>query len=232
MNNYVNSYEQACRWMWRSSILSAMSLPARTRTRRRLDSAAAREVILDATEKRLVVSGPAGIRLQEVAADAGVSHPTVLHHFGSRELLVKAVIVRSIETINAALVEAISRSTGDGHELEALVENVATVFEETGHARVVMWLALEGQPIEEAGVRLRDVVDATHAQRLRRRKGGRKPAREDTARAVVLATLALVGGAIIGPALMQNAGLGRTPQSGVAFRRWLTRLLLAHLDSA
>jgi AcrR family transcriptional regulator len=208
-----------------------MGTVAKTKGRRRLDSAVAREVILDATEKRLVVSGPAGIRLQEVAADAGVSHPTVLHHFGSREQLVKAVIVRSIETINTALVEAISRSTGDGQELEALVENVATVFEQTGHARVVMWLALEGQRIEDAGVRLRDVVAAVHAQRLRRRKGGGKPAREDTARAVVLATLALVGGAVIGPAIMHNAGLGPSPQSGVAFRRWLTRLLLAHLDS-
>ena len=42
-----------------------------------------------------------------VAADAGVSHPTVLHHFGSRDLLVKAVIARSLQAINATLVEAI-----------------------------------------------------------------------------------------------------------------------------
>src|SRR5579871_2169432 len=86
----------------------------KSRPRRRLDAAAARELILDATEKRLIVAGPAGIRLQEVAADAGVSHPTVLHHFGSRELLVRAVVLRSIRSIATALVEAITRSTGDG----------------------------------------------------------------------------------------------------------------------
>jgi AcrR family transcriptional regulator len=198
--------------------------------RRRLDPAAAREVILDATEKRLIVAGPAGIRLQEVAADAGVSHPTVLHHFGSREQLVRAVVLRSIRSISADLVEAISRSTGDGADLEAVVEGVATVFEQTGHARVVTWLALEGQSIDEAEARVRDVVDATHALRRKRNRRGAGPTREDTARTVVLAALALIGGAVLGPALMQNAGLGPWPRSGVAFRKWLTRLLVAHLD--
>ncbi|MGH7329781.1 MAG: TetR/AcrR family transcriptional regulator, partial [Polyangiaceae bacterium] len=60
----------------------------KAKPRRRLDAEAARKLILDATERRLVRVGPSGIRLQEVAKDAGVSHPTVLHHFGSRELLV------------------------------------------------------------------------------------------------------------------------------------------------
>jgi AcrR family transcriptional regulator len=209
---------------------SSASSVTRNKPRRRLDSAAARELILDATEKRLIAAGPAGIRLQEVAADAGVSHPTVLHHFGSREQLVKAVVLRSIQAISADLVEAIAKSTGEGADMEAVVEGVANVFEKTGHARVIMWLALEGVPIGEAEGRLGDVVDATHAIRLKRRKRGPGPTREDTARTVVLATLALIGGVVLGPALMQNAGLGAGPQSGVAFRRWLTRLLAAHLD--
>jgi AcrR family transcriptional regulator len=203
-----------------------------TKPRRRLDAAAARELILDATEKRLIGAGPAGIRLQEVAADAGVSHPTVLHHFGSREQLVRAVVARSVQSIGAALVDAISRSTGDGADLEGIVESVATVFEQTGHARVVTWLALEGLAVDEAEARLRDVVDATHALRLKRVKKSRAVTKEDTARTVVLATLALIGGAVLGPALMQNAGLGPWPQSGVAFRRWLTRLLLVQLDAS
>src|SRR3954469_7048551 len=107
--------------------------------RRRLEAEAARELILDAAEKRLVKVGPSGIRLQEVAADAGVSHPTVLHHFGSRELLVKAVISRSLRSINTALVEAMGDAAIDDERLEALVENVAAAFERTGHARVILW---------------------------------------------------------------------------------------------
>jgi AcrR family transcriptional regulator len=204
--------------------------------RRRLDSAAARELILDATEKRLVVVGPSGIRLQEVAADAGVSHPTVLHHFGSRELLVKAVISRSLRNINASIVAAITASAGDEEQLEAMIENVGQAFERTGHARVLLWLALEGHPIDGADVRLRDVVDATHALRVSRheskkkKKRGPPPTWEDTARTVVLASLALVGGTVLTATLHENVGLGSDPRLVVQFRSWLSRLLLTHFD--
>jgi len=35
--------------------------------------------------------------LQEIAADVGVSHSTILHHFGSREALVEAVVTRALD---------------------------------------------------------------------------------------------------------------------------------------
>jgi AcrR family transcriptional regulator len=203
---------------------------AKKRPRRRLEADAAREVILDAAEKRLVTVGPSGIRLQEVAADAGVSHPTVLHHFGSRELLVKAVIARSILAINASLVAAIGASRGDEEQLEAIVENVALTLQRTGHARVVLWLALEGHRIEGAEVRLSDVVEATHALRLSRKKQGKRPTREDTAFTIVLAALALVGGSVLGPSLLENAGLGSDARVEKEFRSWLARVLIDHLD--
>jgi AcrR family transcriptional regulator len=201
--------------------------------RRRLDAEAARALILDAAEKRLVVVGPSGIRLQEVAADAGVSHPTVLHHFGSRELLVKAVIVRSIEQINASLVAALQRASGAGEDLaETLVENAHQAFERTGHARVLLWLALEGHAVEGGKVKLTDIVDATHALRLSRNKPKKGVTRDDTAYTVILAALALVGGTVLAPTLLANAGLPSDAKANLAFRKWLARVLLAHIDSA
>ncbi len=200
--------------------------------RRRLDADAARTLILDATEKRLAAVGPSGIRLQEVAADAGVSHPTVLHHFGSREQLVKAVIDRSLRSINASLVEALMASSGDEQHLEALLENVQNALEQSGHARVVMWLALEGHHVGEGDVRLENVVEAAHALRLLRHKDGPIPVREDTARTVVLATLALMGGAVLGPTVLQNAGLGTSADEPKRFRNWLARLLVGHLNGS
>src|SRR5262245_29549382 len=129
-----------------------MARPARAHAaakppRRRRDAAVARADILDAAERRLVASGPSGIRLQEVAADAGVSHPTVLHHFGSREALVKAVIIRALEAIHASLVTAIQRSSGEEAQLTAMLEAVFGALAGAGHARVIVWLALEGYPI-------------------------------------------------------------------------------------
>ncbi len=48
-------------------------------------------MILEAAQASIARSGPAGLRLQEVAEAAGVSHPTILHHFESREGLIRAL---------------------------------------------------------------------------------------------------------------------------------------------
>jgi len=221
----------------------------KAKPRRRRDAESAREAILDAAEKQLVVNGPSGIRLQEVATEAGVSHPTVLHHFGSRELLVKAVCTRSLQAIHAGLVEAIDSqgesagvlparrpiagSTGGDDQLAALLDGVYDALTKSGHARVMMWLALEGQRLDGADVRLDQVVSATHELRKKRVRatGSRRAIPvEDTAHAVVLAALALVGSAVIGPPIFENAGLGGDAAAGVRFRSWLAKLLTRHLE--
>jgi AcrR family transcriptional regulator len=212
-----------------SSLRSSLDQETGT-PRRRRDAVTARIAILDATERHLVLAGPSGIRLQEVAADAGVSHPTVLHHFGTRERLVKAVITRSLASINAGLAEAISRSTGDVAQVAAMLDSVFDALAHQGRARVIMWLALEAQRIEE-DAQLAAVVEATHALRKSKRTGkGRTPSREDTAHVVVLATLALVGAAVMGPALLENAGLSGDAAAQGRFRRWLASVLAKHLD--
>lgn len=198
--------------------------------RRRRDAAAARAAILDAAEAELVSAGPGGIRLQEVAARAGVSHPTVLHHFGSREALVKAVTVRSLQALHARLVEAIVASSGEEGQLAAIIENAAAALSAGGQGRIMLWLALEGQRIDRAEARLAEVVKAAHALRQTRQKGRRVPPLEDTGYTVVLAALALLGASVIGPTLLENAGLESDAAALGRFRAWLTHVLLDHLD--
>jgi AcrR family transcriptional regulator len=198
--------------------------------RRRLDAEAARALILDATEKRLVTVGPSGIRLQEVAADAGVSHSTVLHHFGSRELLVKAVTARALRAIDANLIEAMGRSGGDPDQLEVMLENLAKALEQSGYSRVMLWLALEGHHFDPDEVPLTAVVEAAHTMRLGRRKHTKRPPRDDTARIVVLVTIAICCGGVLTPSLLANAGLPSDPAGQAKFRSWLTRLLISYVD--
>lgn len=197
----------------------------------RRDAESARALILEAAAKRLVSSGPSGIRLQEVAADVGMSHPTVLHHFGSREALVKAVCSSALASIHRQLIEAIQASSGDESQLSAMIEAVFDALTKSGHGRVLMWLALEGEPSEPVDVQLADVVDATHTMRAakRREKGLEQKTHEDTAHVVVLAALALLGSSVIGPTMLKNAGL-EGDDAGPRFRAWLTRLLLRYLD--
>src|SRR5580704_8287440 len=52
------------------------------RVRRTPDQA--RRLILDAAQAAIARTGPEGLRLQDIAAAAGISHPLILHHFGSR----------------------------------------------------------------------------------------------------------------------------------------------------
>jgi AcrR family transcriptional regulator len=203
------------------------------RPRRRRDAAASQAAILDAAEVLLAAGGASGIRLQQVAADAGVSHPTVLHHFGSREGLVTAVVNRALGAIHTDLVAAIQASSGGEERLAELLEAVFAALTRTGRARVLLWLALEGHSVDEVEVRLSDVVDATHALRTANAKGrgqARGAGREDTARTVVLASLALVAGAVMLPSLLENAGLPGDEAGGRRFRAWLARVLRAHLE--
>jgi AcrR family transcriptional regulator len=186
--------------------------------------------ILDAAEKRLVSAGPSGIRLQEVARDVGMSHPTVLHHFGSREGLVQAVMKRALGRIHERLLEAGRSSTAGEGQIAAMLDAVFEALSE-GHGRVLMWLALEGLPIEQAKVSLTDVVDALHEMRKSRASRAGPISRDDTAQAVVLAALALIGMTVLGPRLLEHTGLSGDAAGGARFRRWLAQLLAAHLDA-
>lgn len=198
----------------------------------RRDPETARTVILDAAEQRLIAGGPAGIRLQEVAAAAGVSHPTVLHYFGSREALVKAVCERAVEAIHQNLLAAIATSNGDEEQLAAMLDAVHEALSKTGHGRVLMWLALEGFPVEPQGTNLSQVVDAAHtlATAKAAQKGLPLKTRDDAAHVIVLASLALLGSTILGKSLLTNAGL-TDDHADIRFRAWLARLLRRHLES-
>ncbi|MBT6176313.1 MAG: TetR/AcrR family transcriptional regulator, partial [Deltaproteobacteria bacterium] len=76
----------------------------------------ARNTILDASENLLLEQGLAGLKLAKVAQVVGISHPGVLHHFGSADGLLEAVhqrislklrtdIITSLEDPEAKTVE-------------------------------------------------------------------------------------------------------------------------------
>jgi AcrR family transcriptional regulator len=198
--------------------------------RRRRTSDEARAAILDAAERRLVTSGPAGIRLQEVAADVGVSHPTVLHHFGSREALVREVCIRQFTAISDDLVKALAGSGGEPEEVGALLDSVAKAVHAHGHARALFWLALEGMFTKrDEDQRLYKIGLAAQQLRTRKRKGKPAPL-DDTLNVLALSTLAVLAEAVIGPHILGDLGLGDDEKAGARFRAWLGRLLADHLE--
>jgi AcrR family transcriptional regulator len=202
-------------------------------SKRRRSAQEARNAILDAAQERLAAAGPEGIRLQEIAAAVGLSHPAILHHFHSREGLVDAVVARAIAGLQRDLSAALAAPARDAPvDGAALFERVFYTLANAGQARLIAWLTLSGyQPLAAPALRdgWQSIVTTTHTLRLSRHRGKTKPTLEDTRLTVLLAALALFGQAIAGPSLTATAGLGEGPRVERRFRQWLAQLLGRHL---
>jgi AcrR family transcriptional regulator len=194
--------------------------------RQRRTAEEAHEQILQAAAKRLAESGPRGIRLQEIAADVGVSHPTILHHFGSREGLVEAVVNRALEGLRDDVVAAFSDRV-DAGQGAALVHKVMATLGDQGHARLMAWLSLEGANAGDPMHLLQGLARMIHARRLE--EVDAKPELEDTLFVVLLAGLALFGEGVLADAVYDSAGLTGDPRARDRFHAWLVRLIEQHL---
>ncbi len=117
--------------------------------RRRLGAADARELILTAAEALLIRSGPEGLRLTEIAIEAGVTHPNVLYHFGSiaelERQLAQRVAVNLAEDVARVFVGDDGMTTSAARlavPAERAVAAVFQVFDTRGYARLLAWLVL------------------------------------------------------------------------------------------
>lgn len=193
------------------------------RIRRRPEEA--RGLILDAAEARMTVDGPAGLRLQDVARAAGVSHPTILHHFGSREGLVRALNQRSLQALRNSVVARLgSAQSGD----DSIKQTFAAYRE--GVAQRMLWLIQSAVPAGPEGLRFFDeIVDALHALRLKLAAPGTVPDIEDTRAVIHLTTIAAFGDAIIGPRLRQ-ASVAKERAAREHFETWFVQLLDLYLS--
>src|ERR1700738_4398255 len=77
----------------------------------------ARRLILETAQQLIARAGPEGLRLQEIAAAAGISHPLILHHFGSREGLVRALTQQAVAELRDKLVAAMGSAEYSVEEL-------------------------------------------------------------------------------------------------------------------
>jgi AcrR family transcriptional regulator len=195
------------------------------RVRRRPEEAKA--LILDAAEASMKAGGPAALRLQDVARAAGVSHPTILHHFGSREGLVRALNLRSLEALTAGVIERMREAkSGD--------DGIRRTFEayRDGLAQRTIWLLQQEQVPASANVTMfEDIVQGLHAIRQRYALPGHVPDIEDTRSVVHLTTIAAFGDALIGTRLRSASGAGEEARRE-RFIKWFSDLLDMYFDAA
>lgn len=201
--------------------------------RRRRTAAEARRVILDAAERRLREGGPEAIRLQDIAADVGIAHPTILHHFESRDGLIEALQARAIERLEAELVEVLVGDPATEETAVAVIEGIFSALADTGLARLLAWRAL-ANPDPDEGDRqdplLRDLTDLVHKRRVAFGASDGRAVREDSEFIVRLTAVATLGEGIFGPILDYMTGHDEDPAVRRRFRAWYAKLLLDHLD--
>lgn len=198
------------------------------RVRRTRDEA--RALILDAAEKRLEEGGPDGIRLQEIAADVGVSHPTILHHFGSREALVDAVVMRALAGIQEEAAASLGSEGFAEADATALLTRIMKALSERGHARVLAWLALTGNAQDDPNHLLRAVAQTLHARRTA--ETGCEAPFEDSLFVVALSSLVLFGEGIFGQGTWNSAGLASDQGVSDRFHAWLVTVLRGHMHAS
>ena len=69
----------------------------------------ARRLILETAQALIDRTGPEGLRLQDIAAEAGISHPLILHHFKSRAGLVRALTRQTAAEFKDRLVAGLAQ---------------------------------------------------------------------------------------------------------------------------
>ena len=204
-------------------------MKARGPVRRRRTAEEARHEILAAAQRRLAEGGPEAIRLQDIARDLGIAHPTILHHFQSREGLLVALARSAIGALNDDLLRALA-APQPGTSPAAVLDRVFETLGESGHARLLAWAALSTHtPHGGSG---EPPILSVLAEALQRRlaanarsAGRRTPPRQDTVFAVRLVATAMLGDALMGDVLNRLAGRPDDAALQRRFRLWLAGLL-------
>jgi AcrR family transcriptional regulator len=195
--------------------------------RRRRTAEEARHEILAAAQRRLADGGPEAVRLQDIARDCGIAHPTILHHFASREGLLVALARSATAALNDDILRAIAAPQPG---TEAVLDRIFETLGESGHARLLAWTAMsERTPHSDSGTPRSLLVLSDALQRRlnadAQAEGRTPPSREKIVFAVRLVATAMLGDALMGDVLNRLAGQPDGSAHQRRFRRWLAELL-------
>lgn len=199
--------------------------------RRRLPADEAQSLILEAARRQLQQVGPAGLRLKELAAELGISHQAILHHFGSKERVIAAVVEQAFDRINEDLLSGLADIDPATMDPARMLDGAFDALAEGGQGRLLAWLILSGEELarHEGGdpplYRL-----ASEAHEMRRQRGARV-GELDTRFVLLLGALVVLGDSVFGEQVRQGMGLDEDHEGTQrAFRTWLARLMVEHLE--
>ncbi len=119
----------------------------------------ARALILSAAQTRLADVGPEGLQIKEIAAIAGVTHSTILHHFGSAEGLRTALAERMVEKLLGDILAVMDQREKMDPSDNTILFRVFEVLSDDGNARLLAWSMLKGTNLEQGRDTLEGLFD-------------------------------------------------------------------------
>lgn len=193
----------------------------RTKGRKRRSAGEARNEILMAADARLRDHGLAGLNVVDVAADCGMSHATVLHHFGNVAGLRRALVEHMTDRLLRDIIAALQREPTP--EPPEVLEGLFDTLSRSGHAKLLAWLSIGGDELSE------DLAPSEHVQdlfaQLVPELARRLPAEWDRERAarrmIFLVATAAIGYGLAGARLPGLIGMDGA--DAAAFPAWLGR---------
>ncbi|MEM7078961.1 MAG: TetR/AcrR family transcriptional regulator [Pseudomonadota bacterium] len=169
-------------------------------------------MILDTAARRLRDQGLDGLNIKGVAEDAGISHATLIHHFGSSAEMRDALA----EKMTADLINDLIKALQAQAPTEQLVENVFAAISEGGHAKLIAWRVSEGRldsdPLGQAKTLFERLLSHTEGK-LASDIGERR-------RLIYLITTAALGAGLAGGVVQTMFGMSEEEVSG--FPAWLS----------
>jgi AcrR family transcriptional regulator len=181
----------------------------------------ARTLALASARRLLLKSGPDAITLQAVAADLGMSHTNLLHHFGSAGGLHSSLMREMVRELTDSIESAVMRFRGGQGTVRDFVDIVFDAFDAGGAGQLAAWIMLSGEaehlaPVQEVVRKYIHNVEETSSDPTQQH------VHERVTTATLLVTIAAFGDALIGDHLRKMVGRERTAV------RAITAAMLAH----
>lgn len=182
--------------------------------RRRRSADESRSIILEVAARRLAAQGLEGLNITGVAEEAGISHATLIHHFGSsggmRVALADKMTMDLIGDLLAAFEQDVSTTE--------MTSNVFRALSEGGHAKLIAWRAVEDNaggtgPTEELASSFKKLIASMHRVMAERDE-------QDLQNLVMLVGIAAIGYGLAGGVLAQLIGMDS--EAFAAFPGWMT----------
>jgi AcrR family transcriptional regulator len=139
-----------------------MSVDQSSPVRRRRTSQDARSEALAAARRVLLDLGPKALTLKAVAADVGVTHANLLHHFGSAGGLRTELMAMMLRDLSDSMRETVAKLRAGEATMDQVVNLTFDAFDAGGAGHLAAWMVLnrDTDRLEPIGEVVRELAAA------------------------------------------------------------------------